>query len=380
MKSISAFLISVLGLASVALSAPRVGEHDGFTRLVFNLPKSAPFSTAFQAGKFTVKLGTTLKTEQGQLSAAGVTGYRVAGSTVTLGLAPGHTRAKVSVLKADGKQPARLVIDVPSSPDSPVANKTVAGKTTSSRRVLGQRTPVAVTRPASTRTLTRPKVVIDAGHGGIDPGMTSRWVMEKDVTLDVALRLRELLQARGVEVRLVRSSDRHLSSDKVTDLNARSSMAELGEVAAYISIHVNAGNPNAQGIETYYFGKPLGGASRSLAVLENGGGDVGLALTKRAANVAENVIGDILAQAKLSFSQQLAQKVQYNLLAATGAQNRGVHTDAFYVIRNPKTAAILTEIGFGSSPVEGPKLADPNYRQKIASGIAQALFSFLNVK
>ncbi|RJF71687.1 N-acetylmuramoyl-L-alanine amidase [Deinococcus cavernae] len=375
MKSISAFLISVLGLASVALSAPRVGEHDGFTRLVFDLPKSAPFSTAFQAGKFTVKLGTTLKTEQGQLSAAGVTGYRVAGSTVTLGLAPGHTRAKVSVLKADGKQPARLVIDVPSSPDSPVASKT-----TSSKRVLGQRTPAAVTRPASTRTLTRPKVVIDAGHGGIDPGMTSRWVMEKDVTLDVALRLRELLQARGVAVQLVRSSDRHLSSDKETDLYMRSNMAVTGEVAAYISIHVNAGGPGAQGIETYYFGKPLGGTNRSLAVLENGGGNLGQKLTQKASNMAESTMGDILAQAKLSFSQQLAQKVQYSLLSATGAVNRGVHTDAFYVIRNPKTAAILTEIGFGSHPTEGPKLAEASYRQKIASGIAQALFSFLNVK
>ena len=367
MKYVNAFLISAL--ASVALGAPRVGEHDGYTRVVFSLPKTTSYSSSFNNGKFTVKLGTTLKTEQGQLKAAGITGYSITGSTVTLSLAAGHTRAKVSVLNPDGKQPARLVIDVPSTPDT---------KVTMTTRIPPR--PAAVARPASTRTVTRPKVVIDAGHGGIDPGMVSQWVIEKDVTLDVAVRLRKLLQARGVEVRLVRSSDRHLSSDKVTDLNARSSMAELGEVAAYISIHVNAGNPNAQGIETYYFGKPLGGASRSLAVLENGGGDVGLALTKRAANVAENVIGDILAQAKLSFSQQLAQKVQYNLLAATGAQNRGVHTDAFYVIRNPKTAAILTEIGFGSSPVEGPKLADPNYRQKIASGIAQALFSFLNVK
>lgn len=362
MKYVHAILFSVLSLASVALSAPRVGEHDGYTRVVFTLPKTTKYTTSFSNGKFTVKLGTPLKAEQGQLKANGITGYSVTGSTVTLRLAAGHTKAKVNILSS----PARLVIDVPSTPDTKVT--------------VSRSAPAAVARPVSTRAVTRPKVVIDAGHGGIDPGMVSKWVIEKDVTLDVALRLRDLLQARGVQVQLVRSSDRHLSSDKTTDLNARSDMAVTGEVAAYISIHVNAGNPNAQGIETYYFGKPIGGISRSLAVLENGGGNVGLTLTKRASTVAENAIGDILAQAKLSFSQQLAQKVQYSLLSATGAVNRGVHTDAFYVIRNPKTAAILTEIGFGSHPVEGPKLADPNYRQKIAFGIAQALFSFLNVK
>lgn len=364
----SALLLASLTLCT-ATAAPRIGDHAEFSRLVFTLPQTTTFSSAVSGGKLNIQLSTALKAEQGRLNLPGVTGYAIQGSSVTLRLAPGHTKAKVSVFPASGSQPARLVVDIPKVVDQPVNSGFAAVK----------RPPAAVTRPTSTKTV-RPKVVIDAGHGGIDPGMVSKWITEKDVTLDVALRLRDLLQEKGVQVQLVRSSDRHLSTDKATDLDARSNMAVTGEVAAYISIHVNAGNPSAEGIETYYFGKPIGGANRSLAVLENGGGSVGLTLTKKAANTAQNMLGDILAQAKLNFSRQLAQKVQYSLLSATGAANRGVHTDAFYVIRNPKTAAILTEIGFGSSPNEGPKLATPEYRQKIAQGIAQAVFSFLNVK
>jgi N-acetylmuramoyl-L-alanine amidase len=60
--------------------------------------------------------------------------------------------------------------------------------------------------------------------------------------------------------------------------------------------------------------------------------------------------------------------------------NRGVHTDTFYVIRNPTTAAILTEIGFGTSPSEGPRLANDAYRDRIAQAIARAILDFLNTK
>lgn len=224
------------------------------------------------------------------------------------------------------------------------------------------------------------RVVIDAGHGGSDPGMVSQWVTEKEVTLDVALKVRDILRKHGVEVQMVRTTDKHLSADKATDLNLRSQMAEADKVSAYIAIHVNAGKPEAQGIETYYFGQPMSGSNRTLAVAENGGGDIGRRLTQKAANTAQSAIGDILAQAKLSFSQQLAQQVQSNLLRSTGAVNRGVHTDAFYVIRNPKTAAILTEIGFGTSAQEGPKLANSAYRSKIAQAIASAILNFLHVK
>lgn len=361
--------LAALTLASFASAAPRVGQHDTYTRVVFNLPKAAAYTTKVTGNSVTVKLAATLPAEQGRLNAAGVTAYAVAGGTVTLTLAAGHGQAKTSVLAASGGQPARLIIDVPLN----LAAKTIPATPK----------PAAVVRPTASVNppkMARPKVVIDPGHGGVDPGMQSKWVSEEEVTLDVGLRVRDILQQNGVDVIMTRSRDTQLSTNKATDLDLRSGMAKTGEIAAYISIHVNAGNPAAEGIETYYFGKPIGGSNRSLAVLENGGGSVGLSLTRKASNAAQDMLGDILAQAKLSFSRQLATKVQYSLLSSTGAVNRGVHTDAFYVIRDPKTAAILTEIGFGGSNREGPLLATSAYRAKIASGIASAILDFLHVK
>lgn len=360
-------LLSLLLAASTAVAAPRVGTHNGYTRVVFDLPRSTTAQTKVTGQSVTVKLGLTLPAEQGKLSAPGVTAYAVAGGTVTVTLAQGHAQAKVSVIPPRDGQAARLVIDVPT-------------RSGAARVPAAPARAAAVTRPASTTRTVRPRVVLDPGHGGIDPGMQSRWVQEHEVTLDVALRVRDELRRHGVDVVMTRETNRHLSPDKATDLNARSRLASNENTSAYVSIHVNAStNPAAQGIETYYFGQPLGGKSRSIAVTENGGGSIGQELTRQAASSAQNLLGDLLAQAKLAFSRQLAQKVQNRLIAATGAVNRGVQTDAFYVIRNPTTPAILIEIGFGSSPVEGPRLAQPAYRDRIATAIARAILDFLNI-
>lgn len=363
-------LLLLLLAASIAVAAPRVGTHDGYTRVVFDLPRTTSASTKVSGQSVTVKLGVSLSAAGGKLSAPGVTAYTVKGNTVTVTLAKAHGGAKVSVLPPRDGQGARLVIDVPTSvaaakvPATPVRTA-----------------PTAVTRPAGTRAPTRPRVVLDPGHGGVDPGMRSRWVQEHEVTLAVALRVRDELRRHGVDVVMTRETNTDLSADKVRDLDLRSRMATNDKTSAYVSIHVNAStNPAGQGIETYYFGQPMAGRSRSLAVQENGGGSVGEELTRRAGNIAQNLIGDLLTQAKLAFSRQLAQKVQSNLIAATGAVNRGVQTDTFYVIRNPTTPAILIEIGFGSSPVEGPRLAQPAYRDRLATAIARAILDFLNVE
>ncbi|WP_343216456.1 N-acetylmuramoyl-L-alanine amidase [Deinococcus aestuarii] len=362
-------LLLLLLLASTAVAAPRVGTHPGYTRLVFDLPRPASSgtpaaSTQVTGGRVTVKLGLSLPAARGRLSAPGVTGYTVAGKTVTVTLAPGR-KATATVLPARSGQPARLVIDVPTA--------------TAARPPA--RSPAAVTRPTGTARPVRPVVVLDAGHGGIDQGMRSRWVTEAEVNLSVARRVRDELRKHGVEVVMSRESNTHLSANKADDLNLRSRLATNARTTAFVSIHVNAStNPAAHGIETYYFGQPLAGQGRSLAVRENGGGSLGQELTRRAANNAQNLLGDLLAQAKVSFSRSLAQKVQARLVAATGALNRGVQTDAFYVIRNPTTAAILVEIGFGSSPVEGPRLAQPAYRDRVATAIARAILDFVHAE
>ncbi|GGQ94721.1 N-acetylmuramoyl-L-alanine amidase [Deinococcus ruber] len=365
-----------------AFAAPRLGGHDTYTRLVFDLPAASTARTAFSSGSggntvLTITLQVPLKTERGNLLEPGVASYATAGKTVTLQLASGSKTASVTVLPASGGQPNRLVIDVPFAPakagSTPAA--TTPGGTATPRVPAPPRQPPAPVKVAAP-VLT---VVLDAGHGGVDSGMVSRWVTEKDVTLDVAMRVRGYLTQRGVKVIMVRSRDTQLSTDKRTDLEARSRLARAGTVNAYISIHVNSGDSSADGIETYYFGSTLNTSNRSLAVQENGGGSIGQQLTRQASGTAQSLVGDLLAQAKLSFSAQLAKSVQSQLIGMTGATNRGVQSDAFYVIRNPTVPAILTEIGFGSSPDEGPKLAQAGYRDRVAGAIATGILKFLKV-
>ena len=349
--------------SSLAVAAPRVGTHPGYTRLVFDLPAASPVrvqSRKVTLPYLTLRLNTLLRAERGALRAPGVVAYSVAGSAVNVTFAPGYGNPKVQVVPRQGNLPQRLVIDV-----SKVAVPKPAPK------------PVARAAP---KPAPRPRVVIDPGHGGLDPGMVSKYLREKDVTLRVGLRVRDLLRAKGVDVVMTRSTDTHLSASKRSDLDARSNLARAGTVSAYISIHVNAGNPGSRGVETYYFGQPLSSDKRALAIQENGAGSIGQELTRKAAGTAQNLLGDILSQAKVSFSRDLAGKVQASILQHTGAPDRGVHTNTFYVIRNPNTAAVLTEIGFGDSDREGPLLASRAYQDKVARGIAQAILAFLHLK
>ncbi|AWN23609.1 N-acetylmuramoyl-L-alanine amidase [Deinococcus irradiatisoli] len=359
------FLILFLSLlASLGLAAPRVGLHDGYTRLVFDLPAVMSASGKLSGQTYTVQLGRALPSAAGALSAPGLSRYQISGQRLTLTLSGAGT-PRLQVLPASGAVKPRLVVDVPLK----------AVKKAAAKKVVPA--PPALVRAATSAPVT---VVIDPGHGGVYPGMVSHWVTEKDVTLDVALRVRDKLQARGVKVIMTRSGDTQISTDLASDLDARSRLANNGKVGAFISIHVNSGGAGAQGIETYYFGAPMQSDSRTLAVTENGGGSLGLELTKRASTTAQNLLGDLVAQAKLTFSRDLATRVQQNLVRATGAVNRGVKSDTFVVILHPTTPAILTEIGFGTSDDEGPKLALPAYRDRIAAAIADAVATYLHVK
>ena len=271
--------------------------------------------------------------------------YTAQGRRLNLTLGPGVGDIRAQFWPAVGGWPPGLLLELLPERTSATAPEPAAVVP------VALPAPTPAPKPAVTPAPVRPagpvqaRIVLDPGHGGIDPGMTSRWLREADVNLDVALRAARALEAHGVAVTLTRRSDNHLHTDKGTDLNLRSRMATAGQVSAFVSIHVNASTSSAaQGIETYYFGQPLPGQGRSLAVRENGGGSVGEALTFQAARSAQGVLGDLLSQAKLSFSRRLAGLVQAELVAATGAQNRGVKTDAFYVIRSPTTPAILTEL------------------------------------
>jgi N-acetylmuramoyl-L-alanine amidase len=124
------------------------------------------------------------------------------------------------------------------------------------------------------------------------------------------------------------------------------------------------------------FGQPLDPSLIDQAIRENGGGEVGQALTQEAAEHA-NIAGEIVRQNQLSYSLNLAEAVQSRLVSATGARDRGVRQNLFYVIRTARIPAILVEVGFISNPDEGPKLATERYQRTISRALADGILEFL---
>ncbi|ALJ90423.1 N-acetylmuramoyl-L-alanine amidase [Thermus aquaticus] len=346
---------------SLSLAFPRVGVHEGFTRLVFDLPSP---QTAYR-----IEEGEGLLT----LVFPGLSAPRAdqvvnSPEVASVQVVPGkgevrvlvRTRGPVEVKVSRYRDPERLVLDIalkkgetPLKPQAPDPPKAQAPKP------------------------PRPVVLLDPGHGGIDPGMVG-YVVEKEAVLDVALRLRRLLLREGIEVRLTREKDTHLSPDKRTDLSMRASMADSSRVNLFISIHVNASpTRTARGVEVFYFGRAQDPRVLAQVIRENGGGEVGRRLTEEARSVTERILSDVVAQANQRFSQRLAETLGRHLSQATGSPYRGSFPGDFFVLRYAKVPAVLVEIGFGDHPVEGRNLADPAYREKVAQGLLAGILTFL---
>lgn len=194
-------------------------------------------------------------------------------------------------------------------------------------------------------------IVIDAGHGGKDTGAISSSLdtTEKDINLDIAIKLKTALAARGWQVALTREKDTYI------ELAPRVGIAQQFKPDFFISIHVNsAGTDTASGIETFYV-TPMGIPSN---------------LTH---NYADRIDYHYPANDFDASSYHLAWSVQRFLLIQTLASDRGVKKARFMgVLRNQSCPAILVETGFLSNAKEGVLLAKEEYRQKIATGIARA--------
>ncbi len=353
----------LLGLAWAAPSWLRWGAHpdEGFTRFVFELPLGTAYETAPGGAVYRVRVGLTAQPETLKLDDAAVERVVLApagdGTEVQLYLQPGASAKKPFVLEGPEGH-FRLVLDV-LHPEG------------------GEAAPPPKPKPPA------PIVVLDPGHGGPDPG-TVGYVVEKQVTLDLALRVKKILEAKGVEVVLTRDGDydlapkgvKDLHERKILDLDKRAEMTN-GNRNLFVSIHVNSAERPARGIEVYYLGTTLDDRVLSLAIAENGGGELGVRLTQKAESTAEAALADLIAQGNLQFSARLADVILERLIERTGTTNRGVHSAPFYVLRYARIPAVLVEVGFANHPTEGRLLARADYRQKLAEGIAEGILEVL---
>ncbi len=211
-------------------------------------------------------------------------------------------------------------------------------------------------------------VVIDAGHGGKDPGAIHNKIVEKEINLDVALRLGKILKNQGYNVKYTRTTNAWVSLDDRVNLASK----YHGDV--FISLHINAStNKNKTGIETYYLGTSSSVATANLASIEN-------MLSTRKLGELEALISELTKNALKDESKRLADDIQRSMYGSLKksykVKNGGVHGAPFVVLMNSKMPSVLVEMGYCSNATEAKRLASSKYREILANAIAEGLISY----
>lgn len=212
----------------------------------------------------------------------------------------------------------------------------------------------------------RPIVVIDAGHGGRDPGATSvsGEVHEKDLTLILAQALRDELVKRGrVRVAMTRDNDRYLTLDD------RAAVARRLNASMFVSIHIDsAANPLARGASVYSLSDVASDAeAAALAERENRNGEVG------AGAGVDAILADLAMRSQMSASADLASRLVNKAAGRVELRPNPHRFAAFHVLRRADTPAVLFEAGYLSNADDELLLREPNERGKIVLALAQAI-------
>ena len=212
-------------------------------------------------------------------------------------------------------------------------------------------------------------IVIDAGHGGKDPGAVGyRGTKEKDIALDVAKRLEKKL-SKNMNVKIIMTRD----EDVFLRLGERTKIANESNGNLFISIHTNAAEDRrASGFETFLIGPNKNEAAVRVAARENAVLELEGSTGKKLTN--EDLIQATIAQSAFaSKSEQFASMVQKEIKKRVQSRDRGVKQAGFYVLMGASMPNVLVELGFISNPSEEKKLRSPQYRDQLATAIYRAV-------
>ena len=225
-------------------------------------------------------------------------------------------------------------------------------------------------------------VVVDAGHGGIDNGMSGpigdpRKVYEKNITLAIARALKTALERRGIAVVMTRQTDTLIA------LGDRGRIANQAKGDLFLSVHVNAANPRwaqpggARGFETYFLAEARTEDARRLEAMEN---EV-IKFETNAETTRDDPLGfiirDMAQNEHLRESSRLADLVQSGLRKVHPGPNRGVKQAGFVVLVKAFMPAVLVEVGFGSNRSESAYMTNADSQRELAESLATAVDAFL---
>ena len=254
-----------------------------------------------------------------------------------------------------------------------------AAKTKSKPKAADQSAHAASPSSSGQRSLIRAlglkigKIVIDAGHGGHDTGTIGpSGLMEKDLVLDVALKLGKLLESRmGAEVVYTRDDDTFIP------LETRTAIANKEQADLFISIHANSsGDPSARGIETYYLNFTSSADALEVAAREN-------AVSEKSIHELQDLVKKIALKEKIEESHEFALNVQRSLygglvIKSPGLHDRGVKKAPFIVLIGANMPSILAEISFVSNPTDERKLKTTEYRQRVAESLYKGIAKYVS--
>jgi len=215
------------------------------------------------------------------------------------------------------------------------------------------------------------RIVIDAGHGGHDSGTLGvGGIEEKDVVLDVALRLGKLLHDRlGAEIIYTRSDDTFIP------LETRTAIANKAQADLFLSIHANSSrDESARGVETYYLNFTTSPDALETAAREN-------AVSDQSIHQLSDLVKKIALKDKIAESREFASDVQESLYGGlekgnAGLRDRGVKKAPFVVLIGANMPSILAEISFVTNPKDARQLEEPEYRERVAESLYRGVAKY----
>jgi len=380
----------------------RVKDYPGYTRLVLDLDHTTTFTQGRQASPDravvelqNARLSDTLRTTLAHKKLPGdvfIAQPHARSVTVSVNLSRVRDYKLIAL-----SRPERLVVDLyhqteqnepvaaqpiaPPPPASTLAKAPAPATESSPPAQTAPAQPVAALQPTSlppVRNVPRQAkdiklIVIDPGHGGKDPGAVGQHhTAEKDVTLQVGLKLRDLITKHlGVQVLMTRDRDLFV------ELGDRAKFANSKDADLFVSIHVNS-HPqrNTRGLEVYHFGEASDRRALEVAARENG------TPLENTGVGWQYILADFVTSKKIEKSQELAWTTKQAMVAHLDDHydvvDHGVKTAPFYVIRFTTMPSILAEIAFISNPAEEKLMRTDTFTSRIADAIFQGIRDYVS--
>jgi|HubBroStandDraft_1064217.scaffolds.fasta_scaffold00312_23 N-acetylmuramoyl-L-alanine amidase len=375
------------------LKSLRLGQNkDGVVRVVLDVNGARDFSGYLLANPYRLVIEVRAKpvasSAANELAAAAT---HAAASPVAP--APSATAKNANAEAGDADSKPRAVagetVSVSAESKPAAAAKTpVSGAAATAAKSKADTTKSAALVPPTEskptrdgqRSLTRAlglkisRIVIDPGHGGHDTGTIGpHGLMEKDLCLDVALRLGREIEEKlpGAEVIYTRKDDTFIP------LEERTAIANDAKADLFISVHANSSHDAAaRGIETYYLNFATSEESMEVASREN-------ALAQSSLHDLQDIIKKIARNEKVEESKELASDIQDSLthrlqLVSQDERNRGVKKAPFVVLIGANMPSVLSEISFISNPSDEKLLRKTDQRQRVADGLYRGIASYLD--